>query len=279
MRARRWVRVARPAPWTCVAVMIAAATPAAAQTATRQVLAPMGGGYGQTVRVTAAAPDGARCALSFGLLLPAQPQPVEARELDLGSGQAGVVDVSVTRLVGRPGRRVELLPWFELRGGQCLLSTEVFEQVTGRTLALSKAVRVGFDPQPDPPAPALEGLLLPAVSVANGQIVRLGVARGFDPQPEPPGTPLGCTLVLAFADARGGLVGHTLPIDLAEGEAATLDLNPALLLPATPGLALRRALVQPRLLLPASGGDASGCVASLQLVDALTGWTTALVAQ
>jgi hypothetical protein len=244
-----------------------------AQAATRQMLAPIGGGYGQTVRLTIAAPAGARCATSAGLLLPAQPTPIEARELDLAPGQTAVVEVSVTRLLGRPGRRVELLPYVEPRVGSCLVSTEVFEQVTGRTMALSKAVIAGFDPQPDPPAPSEFGLLLPATGAAPGQLVRLGVARGFDPQPEPPAH---CTAVLAFADARGAVVGRTLAVDLGEGEAATLDLDPSLLLPASP--LLRRLIVQPRLLLPASGGgDTSGCVASLQLVDTATGWTTAMV--
>ena len=44
------------------------------------------------------------------------------------------------------------------------------------------------------------------------------------------------------------------------------------------GGALPRMVAQPRLLLPASGGgDTRGCVASVQIVDALTGWTTAYV--
>jgi hypothetical protein len=267
--------VGRASVWTVwtLSAGLSLAGAVSAHAATRQVLAPVGGAYGQTVRLTVAASAGARCALSAGLLLPAQPAPVEARELDLAPGQIGVVDVSVTRLLGRPGRRVELLPYVEPRAGSCLVSTEVFEQVTGRTMALSKAVIAGFDPQPDPPADF--GLLLPATGAVPGQIVRLGVARGFDPQPEPPAH---CTAILAFADARGATVGRTLAIDLGEGEAATLDLDPSLLLPATPGA--RRAIVQPRLLLPAAGGGStSGCVASLQLVDTLTGWTTAIVSQ
>jgi hypothetical protein len=119
------------------------------------------------------------------------------------------------------------------------VSTEVFEQVSGRTMPLSKAVISGFDPQPEPPAH--------------------------------------CTAILAFADVRGAVVGRTLAVDLGEGEAATLDLDPSLLLPALPSP--RRLVVRPRLLLPASGGDTSGCVAALQLVDTLTGWTTAIVSQ
>lgn len=259
--------------WAGVSVVLVAGIAAAsAEAATRQALAPIGGAYGQTVRVTVAAPEGARCALSAGLLLPAQPAPLEARALDLAPGEVGVVEVNVTRLVGRPGRRVELLPYVEPRGGACQVSTEVFEQATGRTLALSKAVIAGFDPQPDPPAPAEFGLLLPATGAATGQIVRLGVAKGFDPQPEPP---VQCAATLAFADARGALIGRTLTVDLRAGEVATLDLDPSLLLPAAP--AGRRLIVQPRLLLPASGGgDISGCTASVQLIDTATGWTTAI---
>jgi hypothetical protein len=267
MGAKRRASMTSTVRMACVTAMAIGAGAAVGEAATRQVLAPVGGAFGQTVRVTVAAPDGVRCALSAGLLLPAQPQPVEARELDLGPGQTGVVDVNVTRLAGRPGRRVELLPYFELRGGQCIVSSEVFEQVTGRTLALSKGVLVGFDPQPEPPSPALEGLLLPAVSIGSGQFVRLGVARGFDPQPEPPADPLHCTVVLAFADARGVVIGSPLAVDLAEGGVASLDFNPP------PGL---RRLVQPRLLPASGGGDARGCVASVQLVDTLTGWTTAV---
>lgn len=197
---RQWTRAVGVAVCAAVVGLVA---PAAAAAAGRQLLAPVGGGYGQTVRITVAAPEGVSCALSAGLLLPAQPVPVAARELELAPGQTGVLDVSLTRLVGRPGHRVELLPYTELRRGACLVSTEVFEQVTGRTMAISKGSIVGFDPQPDPPADVPVAAVLPAMGVASGQILRLGVARGFDPQPEPPGDDLRCVAVLAFADARG----------------------------------------------------------------------------
>jgi hypothetical protein len=197
---RQWTRAVGVAACAAVVGLVA---PAAAAAAGRQLLAPVGGGYGQTVRITVAAPEGVSCALSAGLLLPAQPVPVAARELELAPGQTGVLDVSLTRLVGRPGHRVELLPYTELRRGACLVSTEVFEQVTGRTMAISKGSIVGFDPQPDPPADVPVAAVLPAMGVASGQILRLGVARGFDPQPEPPGDDLRCVAVLAFADARG----------------------------------------------------------------------------
>jgi hypothetical protein len=36
-------------------------------------------------------------------------------------------------------------------------------------------------------------------------------------------------------------------------------------------------VVQPRLLLPAAGGDLSGCGASVQVYEQLTGWTTEAV--
>ena len=225
--------VGRASVWTVwtLSAGLSLAGAVSAHAATRQVLAPVGGAYGQTVRLTVAASAGARCALSAGLLVPAQPAPVEARELDLAPGQIGVVDVSVTRLLGRPGRRVELLPYVEPRAGSCLVSTEVFEQVTGRTMALSKAVIAGFDPQPDPPAelrPAAAGDRRRARTNRSSR-------RRTRVRPATRTTGAHCTAILAFADARGATVGRTLAIDLGEGEAATLDLDPSLLLPATPG--------------------------------------------
>lgn len=218
----------------------------------------IGGSWGQTVRVVVAADASSSCS-ALVRLIGEDRLPAAEKSFDLRPGQSGFVDVNLNRLTERLRKRVELLPAIQLRSGRCTAAAEVIENFTGRTLAY------------------LPGLLLPAsgripapIGVAVSQFVRLGAARGFDPQPDPPK----CAATLAFADGNGNPVGSPKTIDLAAGSFEVVDLDPGLLLPAA-GDPLARRYVQPRLLLPASGGgDTRGCAFSVQVFDRITGWTS-----
>jgi hypothetical protein len=243
---------------TCACLLVGVSTQAAAQSLL------VGGGYGQTARLVITAGDpiptesgcAATARILTRLLLPAA-----ERTLDLRPGQAGFVEVNLNALTGTPRRRVELLPAVTVLAGRCAASIEIFDNATGRTAASAPVLLL--------PASGA----LPAIGPAVGQIVRVGVIRGFDPQPEPPAP--ACTGVIAFTDADGNRVGPSRAIDLPPGGSAVLDLDAGLLLPAAGESHRLRRFVQPKLLLPASGGgDTSGCTASVQLIDRLTGLTT-----
>jgi hypothetical protein len=218
----------------------------------------IGGSYGQTVRLIVAASASSRCSalakLTYGDLLPATPE----RSLDLAPKQTAFLDVNLNRLAGRLGQRVEILPYVQIRGGACQAAIEVLDNFTARTVSL---LTPGSEVMKEDQA---ANVMVP-VSSGAGQLIRLGVARGFDPQPDPPH----CNVILAFEDAEGRSVGQAMPVTLTPGRHAFLDLNPP------PGLSLYQRIVQPKLLLPASGGDTRGCRVSVQVIDTLTGWTQA----
>jgi hypothetical protein len=244
---------------TCACLLLGLSVPAAAQSLL------VGGGYGQTARLVITAGDpiptesggcAATARILTRLLLPAA-----ERSFDLRPGQAGFVQVNLNSLAGSPGRRVELLPAVTVLTGRCAASIEIFDNATGRTSASAPVLLL--------PASGA----LPSIGPALGQIVRVGVIRGFDPQPEPPAA--ACTGVIGFTDAAGNRVGPSRAIDLPPGGSTVLDLDAGLLLPAVGESHRLRRFVQPKLLLPASGGgDTSGCTASVQLIDRLTGLTT-----
>jgi hypothetical protein len=218
----------------------------------------IGGSYGQTVKLIVAAGASTRCSalakLTYGDLLPATPE----RVLELAPRQTAFLEVNLNRLAGRIGQRVEILPYLQIRGGGCQASIETVDNFTARTVSL---LTPGSEVMKEDQA---ANSMLP-VSTGAGQFVRLGVTRGFDPQPEPPH----CNVILAFEDGEGRAIGQAIPVTLGVGGHAFLDLNPP------PGLSPYQRIVQPKLLLPASGGDTRGCRVSVQVFDALTGWTQA----
>lgn len=70
-------------------------------------------------------------------------RPEPDRIFDLAPGQTAFTDVSLSRLAGRLGRRVELLPLVKVHGGKCSAPVEVFEQFTGRNTALTQKIVQG----------------------------------------------------------------------------------------------------------------------------------------
>jgi hypothetical protein len=229
----------------------------------------IGGSFGQTLRVTIAAPPTARCSalleIHTGDLLPARPED----SYELGPGETAIADVNVSRLAGRIGRRVELVPSIKVLAGQCSAAVETFDVLSGRTTAYIPLLTRGTEPR-------VETLDLAPVGVTRNQILRVGVIRGFDPQPDPPA----CRVTVAFADGRGNRIGTQKTIDLSVGQFDFVDLNASLLLPAVSSFELlpARTVVQPRFLLPASGGgDIRGCDGSVQVFDQATGWNSMAV--
>jgi hypothetical protein len=224
------------------------------------VFPPVGGSYGQTIKLIVAASSSSRCSalakLSNGELLPAAPE----QSFDLAPKQVGVLTFNLNKLADKSGQRVDVLPNVQVRGGTCRAAIAIIDNTTGRTTTsfLGRVSEVMKEDQAAAP-----------VAAAVGQIIRLGVARGFDPQPEPPR----CAATLGFEDRRGNPVGDRRTVNLAPGGMAFVDLNPGLLLPASGDPHER--IAQPRLLLPASGGDLRGCRISVQVYDAVTGWTDA----
>ncbi|MGH9722311.1 MAG: hypothetical protein ACRD8O_19040 [Bryobacteraceae bacterium] len=207
------------------------------------------------MRISVAADPAARCLATAAFRNSAVDPPDPDKTFDLLPGHVGIAEINLGRLVTRFGQRIELRPVVKILDGKCSATAEVFENLTGR---LTAHLRLFVDP-PDPD--------LPAVSVALGQILRLGVTPTVDP-PDPDKS---CAAVLGFFDARGNRVGPTKTVNLLPGQFDFLDLDPNLL-PAGSG----PRIAQPRLL-PPSVGDPTRCVASLQVYEQLSGWTTEVI--
>ena len=236
----------------------------------------LGGSLGQTMRIAVAADPASivPCVATAGFFdsrgVLQNPPNDRPASFNLAPGQVGIEDLNLGRLVTRIGQRVELRPVVTVTSGQCSATASVFENFTGRVTAFLGLVNPPGDfPTTDPPN------IFPTVGAVPGQLVRLGVARTINPpdtilDPLRDALPPACTAVLAFANGRGEAVGPAKRVELAPGQIEFLDLDPRLL-PAGTG----PRTVQPRLLLPASGGgDLSGCGASVQVFEQLTGWST-----
>lgn len=257
----------------------------------------LGGSFGQVMRVTVSALPPGPCVVAVSLNSGEGTPPEPIRILDLTPGQVGTTDLALSRLAPRLGARVEVLPVVRVLAGECSAAVETIELVTGRTTAYVKLfaglgtppepVRPGEAAPPDPVTPgesAPPDPVFPAVAAVGGQVIRLAVARlGTPPDPITPGESVPpdpirrCSGLLAFADARGTLVGTPRAVDLEPGQIAFVDVDPRALGAAGFGIGARR-IAQPRLLLPASGGgDLSGCHASVQVFEKLTGWTSQIV--
>lgn len=217
----------------------------------------LGGSAGQSIRITVSADPSVGCLATAGFRKSDVQPPEPDLTMSLGPGQAAVKQFSFDRMVTRPGQRGELVPAVRVIDGKCRASAEVFENLSGRVLAHVSVTTNPPDPDTDPPEPDL-----PAVGVAQGQMVRLGLATPPDPDKT-------CSAVLAFFDANGRQVGASREVFLTAGQFGFLDLSADSLV-ATSG----PSIAQPRLLLPAvRTGDQSACRASAQVYESMTGWT------
>ena len=102
----------------------------------------IGGLYGQPARLLVAGDGSLRCSIASEFRTGAGSPP--GRTFDLTPGQTAFTDVSVSRLSGRLGDPVELLPFVKVLGGRCSASIEVIEQFTARyTTALTPEIVQG----------------------------------------------------------------------------------------------------------------------------------------
>src|SRR5213082_3636884 len=95
--------------------------------------APLGGSYGQTMRILVSAypPDPCMVAIGFRTGESAPPEP--DRTFTLSPGQTAFYDLNLNRLAGRFGVRVEVTPRVVVLSGKCSAAAEMFEVFSGRT--------------------------------------------------------------------------------------------------------------------------------------------------
>jgi hypothetical protein len=157
----------------------------------------------------------------------------------LQGGQSASLALNGNSLTNVPGPRVEVQPTVALAVGvasECNASAEVYDNLLGiSSVAVPGAA--GF-----PSAPAF-GM----IGVTELQTVRLNVVA-YPPDP--------CVGELSFANAQGAQVGNTLNVQLAPGQAASLDL---------PGTTLVTKLGQRAEVQPVVTMTNGGCVASAEV--------------
>jgi hypothetical protein len=128
---------------------------------------------------------------------------------------------------------------------------EVFEPVSGRTLVYAASI----DPAPTGDMP---------IGGALGQTMRLSIRAVEDPDQR-------CAADLTVRDANGAALA-TVRKTLGPGQGGFLDLNINTLVMRFGQRAVVAASV-----VPVSPGSADGCVASLEVFDQATGWTTVVL--
>lgn len=160
------------------------------------------------------------------------------QSVSLQAGQSASLAIKGTALTTVKNQLVEVLPTIVVNGSQnsCVASAEVFTNSSGVTNVLVPGA-VSF-----PPSPAFGQL-----GVTSVQTVRLNVVA-FPPNP--------CDGTLSFVNSAGVVVGTTLNVQLAPGQAAALNV-PGSLVVTKSG---QRAELHPVV----SVGDGS-CVASVEV--------------
>ena len=157
----------------------------------------------------------------------------------LQGGQSASLALNGNSLTNTPGQRIEVQPTVTLAAGvasQCSASTEIYDNLLGiSSVAVPGAA--GF------PAIPIFGM----IGVTELQTVRLNVVA-YPPDP--------CDGELSFANAEGAQVGNTLNVQLAPGQAASLDL---------PGTTLATKLGQRAEVQPVVTASNGGCVASAEV--------------
>src|SRR6266576_6168295 len=100
--------------------------------------APLGGSFGQTMRLLVSAYPPDPCVVMVGLHPSETPPPDPDRTLTLAPGQSAFVDVELSKLAPRFGVRVEVRPVVQVLSGKCSAAVEVFENFTFRTTAFMR---------------------------------------------------------------------------------------------------------------------------------------------
>ena len=131
----------------------------------------------------------------------------------LQAGQSASVSINGNTLAGTVGQRVEVLPFVvptvtvssaAIPPKQCVASAESFDNVLGLTSVLVPG-STGWSDSP----------IFGPLGVTEFQTVRLN-AVAYRPEP--------CIGQLSFVDDEGIQVGNVMPVQIAAGEALSLDL-------------------------------------------------------
>jgi hypothetical protein len=157
----------------------------------------------------------------------------------LQAGQTASLTLNGNTLTGVLGQRVEVQPTVAVAAGvasQCGASAEVFDNLLGISSAAVPGA-AGWAPN------SVFGM----IGVTELQTVRLNVVA-YPPVP--------CVGQLSFVNSQGAQVGNTLNVQLAPGQASSLDLLGSTLVTKLG----QRAEVQPVLTAPNGG-----CVASAEV--------------
>jgi hypothetical protein len=169
----------------------------------------------------------------------------------LQARQSASLSVNANTLTSVPGQRIEVLPTVVPTAGlgnQCDASAEVFDNLLGSTSVVVPGA-LGYGPSPE----------FAMLGVTELQTVRLNVVA-YPPDP--------CVGELSFVNTSGIQVGNALNVQLAAGQAASIDL---------PGNTLVTRLGQRAEVRPLVTAPNGGCVASAEIYSNLFGFTTASI--
>jgi hypothetical protein len=221
----------------CAAFILALAIPSPAQSLPSNTNFPMiGVVHGQTLQINVVAFPPGPCIATLGF------QDVNGNPLgttlnvSLQAGESASLALNGNTLTSVLGKRVEVQPTVALAAGvasQCNASAEVFDNLLGiNSVAVPGAI--GFPPDP----------LFGMIGVTELQTVRVNVVA-FPPDP--------CVGQLSFLNSQGAPAGSALEVQLAPGQAASLDLAGSALVTKLG----QRAEVQPVVTAPNGGCFAS----------------------
>lgn len=166
----------------------------------------------------------------------------------LQGGQSASLTLNGNSLTNVAGQRVEVQPVVTLTAGivsQCNASAEIYDNL----LLISSVAVQGTAGFPNSPTFGMIG-------VTVLQTVRLNI-NAFPPDP--------CVAQLSFVNSQGVQVGNTLNVQLAPGQAASLDL---------PGTTLVTKLGQRAEVQPVVTATGIGCSASAEVWINLLGTTS-----
>jgi hypothetical protein len=194
---------------------------------------------GQTLQINVVAYPPVPCFAQLGFQN-ANGTPVGTTlNVTLQAGQSASLAINANTLTTVAGQRVEVLPTVVPIAGiasSCQASAEIFDNILGITSVLVPG-EAGFASSPE------FGML----GVTELQTARLNVVS-FPPDP--------CVGQLSFVNSNGVQVGSTLNVQLAPGQAASLDL---------PGSTLVTKLGQRAEVQPVVTAPNGGCVASTEV--------------
>ena len=157
----------------------------------------------------------------------------------LQPGQSASLTLNGNTLSSVPGQRVEVQPTVAVAAGitsQCSASAEIYDNLLGLS-SVAVPGAAGWAPNP----------VFGMIGVTELQTVRLNVVA-YPPDP--------CVGQLSFVNSQGTQVGSTLNLQLAPGQAASLDL---------PGTSLVTKLGQRAEVQPVVTAPNGGCVVSAEV--------------